>query len=104
MEDEGEESRTDPLLKAVGERITEIRAAKGLKTADLAKAAGVSPAYMWRVEAGRQNLSLRSLSRLALALGIPMASLLKGIDADPATIGTRPYVWKEGTESGKDAD
>lgn len=47
--------------------------------------------YAWRVEAGRQNLNLKTLSRIAFALGMTMSDLLNGIEADPTTIGTRPY-------------
>ncbi|WP_406240094.1 helix-turn-helix domain-containing protein (plasmid) [Acetobacter orientalis] len=81
----------DSLLTVVGIRIKRIRVETGFSQQEFAKAAGMSNNYAWRVEAGRQNMSLKTLSRIAIALNISMADLLDGIDSDPATIGTRPY-------------
>lgn len=81
----------EPLMRAVGSRIRELRIASGRSQQSFAEAAGMSNNYAWRVEAGRQNLSLKTLSRIAIALGTSMADLLAGIEADPATVGTRPY-------------
>lgn len=85
----------DPLLTAVGIRIKRIRVESGFSQQEFAKAAGMSNNYAWRVESGRQNMSLKTLSRIAIALNISMADLLDGIDSDPATIGTRPYKRKK---------
>ena len=82
---------SDALLKAVGGRVQEMRVKAGLTQEAFARAAGMSAKYAWRVEHGRQNLSLRSISRIAIALDIPMSSLLEGIEADPESLGTRPY-------------
>lgn len=81
----------DALLIAVGARVRELRLKAEMTQEDLARSAGMSTSYAWRVEDGRQNLSLRSISRIALALDVPMAALFEGIKADPATLGTRPY-------------
>ena len=90
-----DESKTkdkgDALLKAVGDRIRSLREEKGIAPADFARAAGFSLQYLWRLQDGQQNLSLRSMSRIAIALDVPMTALLEGIDPDPGTIGTRPY-------------
>ena len=81
----------EPLLTAVGLRIKELRLASGHSQQSFAEAAGMSNNYAWRVESGRQNLNLKTLSRISLALGVTMADLLNGVAADPSTIGTRPY-------------
>ncbi|WP_082135155.1 helix-turn-helix domain-containing protein [Puniceibacterium sp. IMCC21224] len=81
----------EPLLQAVGLRIRQLRMESGHSQQSFSEAAGMSNNYAWRVEAGRQNLNLKTLSRIAFALGISMSDLLNGIDADPKTIGTRPY-------------
>lgn len=81
----------EPLLQAVGLRIRELRVASGHSQQSFSEAAGMSNNYAWRVEAGRQNLNLKTLSRIAIVLDLTMSDLLKGIDADPKTIGTRPY-------------
>ena len=81
----------DPLLEAVGGRIRTLREERKIAPADFARAAGFSLQYLWRLQDGQQNLSLRSISRVAIALGVPMSALFEGIDPDPDTIGTRPY-------------
>ena len=90
MQDQDDSAR-DPLLLAVGDRIRNIREAKDIDPTGFATAAGFSLQYLWRLESGLQNLNLRSISRIALALDVPMSDLLAGIDPDPATIGPRPY-------------
>ena len=81
----------EPLLQAVGLRIRQLRIETGHSQQSFSEAAGMSNNYAWRVEAGRQNLNLKTLSRIAFALGVSMSELLNGIDADPTTLGTRPY-------------
>jgi transcriptional regulator with XRE-family HTH domain len=57
----------------------------------LATEAGFSPAYASRVELGLQNLSLRTMGRIALALDVPMTDLFEGVQPDPATLVNREY-------------
>ncbi|MDE1918559.1 MAG: helix-turn-helix domain-containing protein [Sphingomonadales bacterium] len=87
--------QNDPLLMAVGKRIQDLREAKHIEQKDFAKAAGFSLSYLWRLEGGQQNINLRTISRVALALGEPMSALLSGIEADPATLEKRPYNRKD---------
>jgi transcriptional regulator with XRE-family HTH domain len=87
----------DPLLSAVGRRVQQLREAAGVTAADFARAAGITPQYLWRLEDGQQNLNLKSLSRLAIALNVPMTALLAGIEPDPATTRKRKYSRKVST-------
>lgn len=86
----------DPLLKAVADRIEELRKARNLEPADFARAAHFSLQYLWRLQKGQMNLTLRSLSRIALALDVPMTALLDGIVPDPSTLATRAYERRNG--------
>lgn len=55
-----------------------LREAQGLTQRDLAKKAQVTPAYIAQLEMGaRKNPSLEVLQRLAKALRVPIADLLK---------------------------
>lgn len=65
------------LLLDAGRRVSELRATLGMTQQVLAQAVGVSVAYLQRVEAGRQNLTLRSLARFAWGLGVHAAALLE---------------------------
>jgi transcriptional regulator with XRE-family HTH domain len=88
----------DALLVAVGKRIREARLAAGMSFEDVAAAAGISRGYVYRMESGKQNATIRSLARVAVALSTSMSSLLQGVDADPSVLGTRKYVWQDGAD------
>jgi len=63
---------------ALKERLSSIRKGKGLSVLDLARAAGVSPAYLWQIESGaKRNPSGEVIKRLAAALGTTVADLME---------------------------
>jgi len=72
----------DILLEAVGRRIRVRRLQQGLTQDAFAQRAGFLKQYAYRVEAGQQNLSLRTLHRIATALETSIAGLLEGVEAD----------------------
>lgn len=67
------------MYAAAGARIRALRLASGMSQEEFAAAAEMNSKFAWRVEAGRQNLSLRSLARVAAALGTSISELLKGV-------------------------
>ncbi len=52
-----------------------LRTAKGWSQERLAEEAGMHRTYMWGIEQGTRNPSLRHLSRLAAALEVPLRTL-----------------------------
>lgn len=56
----------------------------GYSQESFADVVGVHRTYMGSVERGERNLSLRNLERIALALGIPLSTLLALAEADIA--------------------
>lgn len=66
----------EPILALVGGRIRAARRRARLKQSDLAEAIGTKQAYMVGVEAGDQNITLKTLARIADALGVAPATLL----------------------------
>jgi XRE family transcriptional regulator, regulator of sulfur utilization len=66
-----------PTARQMGKRLREIRAAKHLSQAAIAKRAGLSREYVLRLEAGQQDPSLSTLTALAKALGVPVTKLLE---------------------------
>jgi hypothetical protein len=66
------------LSALVGTRLRERRLAAGLKQADLAAAAAVSPSYLNLIEHNRRNVTPAVLARLAAALGVDPAALGEG--------------------------
>ncbi|WP_185867643.1 helix-turn-helix domain-containing protein [Sphingomonas sp. TF3] len=83
-----------PMLLAIGRRVQRLREQADIKPADFARSAGFSQQYLWRLENGQQNVNVKTLARLALALDMPMAAILQGIEPDPVALEKRPYVKK----------
>jgi transcriptional regulator with XRE-family HTH domain len=69
--------RPEIVAKAVGQRIRQLRQEKKWSQEYLADEAGVHRTYMWGIEQGRRNPSLRHLTRIADALTVPLAALFK---------------------------
>lgn len=85
-------SEPDPLYLAVGRRVAELReGGLGIAPPAFAALVGMDVNYLWRIEAGRQNLSLRNLARLAKALNVTLADLVAGIDVSDIPLESRPY-------------
>ena len=77
--DETDEGRPD----AIGGAIRALREARGMRQGDLAKRTGMSAAQVCRIEKDRHAPSVRTLRRIADALGVPLADLAAG-EASPA--------------------
>lgn len=65
----------DAVAKALGRRIRQLRKLKGWSQEYLADEAGMHRTYMWGIEQGVRNPSVRHLSQIADALGVSVAAL-----------------------------
>jgi transcriptional regulator with XRE-family HTH domain len=70
----------DPLLKAVGDTVRAARVKRSLSQEKLAALASLDRTYVSSLERGRRNVSLLTLDRIAVALGIPLASLIPQVN------------------------
>lgn len=78
----------EPLLEHVGARIRAARRRAKLKQSEVAAAIGSGQSYIVDIEAGKANLTLKMLARVAAALGVsPAALLLEGNLASMADQG-----------------
>lgn len=59
----------------VGERLRHLRQARGVSARELADRAGVTPAYISRLETGKVSPTVTTLTRVMQALGAPVAAL-----------------------------
>lgn len=71
--------RGEFVAKTVGRQIRQLRKAKGWSQEYLADEAEIHRTYMWGVEAGRRNPSLRHLTLIADALDVPLATLFSDV-------------------------
>lgn len=89
-----ETNLTEPLLLAIGERIAQLRAARGMSAAELGEAAGFARGYVWRAENGKLNCNATTLARFAGALEVTLAEFFEGIHVDHLSISKRPFAWR----------
>ena len=68
----------DDVVRHVGRRIAALRERKGLTQQELAELGGVTLKYLRRIEAGSENLSIRSLAKWAALLDGRAADLFRG--------------------------
>lgn len=69
------------LITSVGARLKQLRQAAGLTQMAMAARLGVDLRGYQRAESGSANLTLRTLARLASALGVSPSGLLGETDA-----------------------
>lgn len=72
-------SHRDQVRRALGQRIRTARVACGWTQHQLAFVAGMHPAYVGSVERGERNIGFDNLARIAEALGVSLAVLLRGV-------------------------
>lgn len=61
-----------------GKKLRHVREQKKISQEKLAELAGLHRTYVSSVERGERNISLLNIEKLAIALGISMASLMPG--------------------------
>ncbi len=67
------------LLSKLGRKLRELRQKRGISQEVLAALAGLNRNYVNQVELGRRNVSIVNLAKLADALGVDLAALVRGI-------------------------
>jgi transcriptional regulator with XRE-family HTH domain len=66
----------DDICVKTGQTIRKLREKKGLSQEKLADIADLHRTYIGHVERGEKNLTLRSLERIAKALGVSVRDLI----------------------------
>ena len=76
-------SRGDPkLAEAFGQRVRDLRkhgASEPITQERLAEAMGVTPGYIGQIERGITNVTLLTVTRVAIALDVDPADLVRGL-------------------------
>lgn len=63
-------------MQTIGDKIRTIRQGKNLKQGELAKRLGMTSAQLCRIEGAKHAPSVKTLARVAKALGIPVSDLM----------------------------
>ena len=69
----------DAVQKSLGKRIRQLRQERGWSQEHLADEASMHRTYMWGIEQGVRNPSIRHLTRIADALKISLSTLFEGL-------------------------
>ena len=91
MAKEDLDSGDEALATSFGMCVTRQREASELSMSKLAQMAGMSRAYLWRVEQGQTLPSLRNVARIAVALDMPLSRLVEGLDTSGLQLENRDY-------------
>jgi transcriptional regulator with XRE-family HTH domain len=67
-------------VRKFGALIRKLREGRGLSQEQLAEAAGVHRTYVGKVERGEKEISLRTASKMAEALGIKLSGIISDLE------------------------
>ena len=67
------------ILERFGQRVRELRRAKGLSQEAFAAECDLDRTYMGGIERGERNLALRNINLIAETLGMSLSELMRGL-------------------------
>jgi transcriptional regulator with XRE-family HTH domain len=67
------------IHRVVGERIKKARKAKGFTQDEFAERSGLNRVHLYRLESGKQSMTLRTLKLIADTLGVRVRDLIGNI-------------------------
>ena len=67
------------ICSSFGQRIRELRTAKGWRQIDLAEEAGINENYVSDIDIGKKEICLRTMLAVADAFDLTLAELLQGV-------------------------
>ncbi len=68
------------IKEKIGKRIKELRLKTGLSQEKFALKIEMDRTYFASVEAGRRNISIVNLQKIAIGLDVTLSELFKGVD------------------------
>jgi putative transcriptional regulator len=75
--------------RRLGQRVAQVRRERGWTQEALAERLDVSVRYLQAIEAGEENMTLDSLTQLALRLDLSLAELVKDVFVGRRSLATR---------------
>jgi len=77
------------LLRALGQRIRELRTERGYSQEGFADECGVHRTFMGTIERGESNLSFQNIAKVATTLGVPLSGLFAGLESKAQGLAAR---------------
>ena len=77
------------MIKALGQRIRELRTKQGYSQEAFADKCGVHRTFMGTVERGESNLSFQNIVRVSVTLGMSLAQLFSGLEGRAKALAKR---------------
>ena len=84
-----DERLSNLLLKALGQRIRELRTEQGFSQEGFADKCGVHRTFMGTVERGESNLSFQNIAKVATTLGVPLSKLFADLESNAQRLAAR---------------
>jgi len=78
------------LLRALGQRIRELRTEHGYSQEAFADKCGVHRTFMGTVERGESNLSFQNIAKVATTLGVPLSTLFRDLEGKAEILAAPP--------------
>jgi len=75
-----DEASPNLLLRALGQRIRELRTERGYSQESFADKCGVHRTFMGTIERGESNLSFQNIARVATTLGVSLSTLFLDLE------------------------
>ena len=92
----------EPDYKKIGQRIRQVRKARGWSQGTLAAECGISMSFMGHIERGTRIMSLDTFACICHVLGVTADELLWGVpEAGQAVLAG---IWEQSAEGGRNAD
>lgn len=96
-----EEGLPNLLLKALGQRIRELRTEQGYSQEAFADKCGVHRTFMGTIERGESNLSFQNILKVAINLGVSLSTLFLNLEEKAVAVPRVSAVTKSGNRRGK---
>jgi transcriptional regulator with XRE-family HTH domain len=97
------ERHSNLVLRALGQKIRELRTEHGYSQEAFADKCGVHRTFMGTVERGESNLSFENILKVATSLGITLSALFTDIEGRAKTLTAKSETGKTGLKSQKTA-
>ena len=91
-----EEALPNLLLKALGQRIRELRKEQGYSQEAFADKCGVHRTFMGTIERGESNLSFQNILKVATTLGMSLSALFQDLEEQAKAVPSPSVASKSG--------